>query len=75
MVAITYSRAVAYGEKWKLWCNKNRHTDQKSIIPKKQQKKILIKQQMKGEYEVHDAIILEIQSHDMTTPKNWRYMT
>ena len=38
-------------------------------------KKVLIKQHPTGEYDINDSIILEIQSHGMTTPKNWRYMT
>ena len=30
---MTITRVTAYGEKWKLWCTKNRYTSLKCTIP------------------------------------------
>ena len=73
VISLTYSRVVAYGEKWRLWCNKNKNTKQNHVIPKKHQKKILVKQGLHGGYEVHDHLISEIKRLGMTVPDNWRY--
>ena len=70
---MTYSRVVAYGEKWRVWCNKNRNTKQKHVIPERHQNKTLLKQDLHGNYEVHGHLVAEIKRLGMTTPERWRY--
>ena len=56
---LTISRLRAYGEKWKLWCNKNRHTGLKSIIPVDKRDRTVIEQDMEGDYQLHPILIQE----------------
>ena len=45
--------------KWKLWCNKNRHTGLKSIIPVDKRDRTVIEQDMEGDYNLHTILIQE----------------
>ena len=56
---LTISRLRAYGEKWKLWCDKNRHTGLKSIIPVDKRDRTVIEQDMEGDYQLHPILIQE----------------
>ena len=56
---LTISRLRAYGEKWKLWCNKNKHTGLKSIIPVDKRDRTVIEQDMEGDYQLHPILTQE----------------
>ena len=55
-VILVRSRAVAYGESWKLWVRKNKNTSMKHAIPEKHQNKILVKQTLHGDYTINSSI-------------------
>ena len=51
------SRVKAYGEKWKLWYNKQRLQTHARIIAEKYRQLTLIDQDEEGRYTVADALI------------------
>ena len=73
MIALTFSRIIAYGEKWQKWCNKNANTKLKNVIPERHRNKILIQQLMHGDYEVSAVLIQEIKRLNLSTPRRWQY--
>ena len=55
--ALLISRVKAYGEKWKLWYNKQRMQAHARIIAAKYRQLALIDQDEEGRYTVADALI------------------
>ena len=50
---------IYYHGPGKLWCNKNRHTGLKSIIPVDKRDRTVIEQDMEGDYQLHSSLIQE----------------
>ena len=54
------TRLRAYGEKWLLWCRKNKYTGNKCIIPVDKQDRVVIAQDMLGAYTINGAFFTEL---------------
>ena len=55
--AILISRVKPYGEKWKLWYNKQRRQTHARIIDEKYRQLVLITQDEEGRYSIADELI------------------
>ena len=55
--AMLISRVKAYGEKWKLWYNKQRRQTNARIIDEKYRQLVLITQDEEGRYSIADELI------------------
>ena len=55
--ALIISRVKAYGEKWKLWYNKQRLQTHAKIIDAKYRQLALINQDEEGVYKIAEALI------------------
>ena len=58
---MTITRVKAYGEKWRMWCIKNKNTGLKCIIPLDKRDRVVIDQDMLGEYTVSGMLIKEFE--------------
>ena len=56
---VTITRLKAYGEKWKMWSQKNRHTSLKSAIPLDKQERKVITQDILGDYTINPRFLAE----------------
>ena len=56
---VTITRLKAYGEKWKMWSQKNRHTSLKSAIPLDKQERKVIAQDILGDYTINPRFLAE----------------
>ena len=56
---MTITRVTAYGEKWKLWCTKNRYTSLKCTIPLDKQDRVVITQDTLGDFQVSSTLLEE----------------
>ena len=56
---MTITRVTAYGEKWKLWCIKNKYTSLQCIIPLDKQDRVVITQDMLGDFQVSSTLLEE----------------
>ena len=56
---MTITRVTAYGEKWKLWCTKNKCTSLKCTIPLDKQDRVVIVQDMLGDFQVSSTLLEE----------------
>ena len=60
-VQMTITRVKAYGEKWKLWCIKNRNTGLKCLIPLDKRDRTVLYQDLLGDYTISDALLKEFE--------------
>ena len=51
-----HSRVTAYGEKWKKWFNKTKHTSKTQLVAKKHQSYKLIHINPNADYELNKTI-------------------
>ena len=66
---MTITRVTAYGEKWKLWCTKNKYTSLKCTIPLDKQDRVVITQDTLGDYQVSSTLLEEfnkVEQQDRT---------
>jgi hypothetical protein len=54
--AMLHSRVTAYGEKWKKWFSRTKHTSKTQLVPKKHQNYKLIHIDPNAKYELNKAI-------------------
>ena len=57
----TITRVRAYGEKWRLWCVRNKYTSLKCIIPVDKRNRTVIDQDMLGDYSIAPDLLSEFQ--------------
>jgi hypothetical protein len=53
---MTITRVTAYGEKWKLWSIKNKFTSLKCIIPLDKRDRVVIEQDMFGDFQISSTL-------------------
>ena len=58
---MTITRVRAYGEKWRLWCVRNKYTSLKCIIPVDKRDRTVIDQDMLGDYSIAPDLLSEFQ--------------
>jgi hypothetical protein len=60
-LAMIHSRVTAYGEKWKKWFNRIRHTTKAQLVAKRHQRYKLIKVEQNADYELNKAIAAALE--------------
>ena len=55
-VSMLVGRVKAYGEKWRRWHLRNRHTTKKSVIPLRHRNYKMIEVEEDGTYHVHEGL-------------------
>ena len=56
LTSLLQERLIAYGERWKKWCDTRTHTSQKNTIPLKYQERGVISQDPMGNYTINPRI-------------------
>ena len=64
--AMVHSRCTAYAAKWKRWVDMAHYQRDPRIIPQRYQDKMVLQQDMEGNWVICDAIMQKVREHGAT---------